>query len=453
MDNIGDVIPVSITTRALTHNFSLEEKARREAALKNKDFYYDKADKYIDPVTTDVDIAVVNMVRVITKKRTSLLYAEDLVRDFDGPSQSVDFLTNFYAHINIDKFLYATDIMAELTGTGLVHIAKADNEFGIKLMLFDGSEVSVLSNPEDPNMADAISLIRLYDKLIDKTGKMHVERVLEQQIWTDRAVTVYSVGTSGSTPQLQRTESHELAAIPFVPFKGEDIEGQYMGHSSATNWRKLNDTYNRLLTHLSYMIKMQSATPIVLEGFESGEGVMVHPGRAINMPIGAKATVLDFNPKIADTLSAIQYVEEKIYDTASIPKVTVLGGKATSGRELMIQWFPLIQVYRDKEVRFMRYELNLANTILTLVGLPIIDNMVVNYPEQSVLPLSTEEDNLERDILLNLKTPIDEVMRRNPELSEEEAEAAVLANQEFNNNNKEQPSQEEEDAANGREDI
>jgi hypothetical protein len=432
MNNFGESIPVAITSRALTHNFSNEEKDRRTAALTNKDFYYDKGDKYINPVTPDVDISVVNLVRVITKKRTSLLYSQPLVREYEGPNASINFIEDFYNYIQIDKFLYSTDIMAELTGTGLVHISNDDNEYGIKLMLFDGSDVSVLANQNDPNIADAVSVIRMFDKLIEKNGSMQVERVLEQQIWTNNTVSVYTNNSTGSKPILEKTESHELPILPFVPFKGEDVEGQYLGHSSATNWRKLNDTYNKLLTHLGFMVKMESATPIALEGFESGEGLLIHPGRAINLPIGAKAEVLDFNPKIKETLETVQYMEDMIYNTSSVPKVTILGGNASSGRELMIQWFPLLQLYKDKAVRYKRYELNLANAILELVGLPPLEDMVIHFPEQSVLPLSTEEDNLERDIKLNLKTAIDELMRRQPELSEAEAEAAVRANQQFN---------------------
>lgn len=434
MDRVGDVVPVSITTRAVSHNFSNEEKARREEALKNKDFYYDKGDKYIDPVTPDVNVATVNLVRVITKKRTSLLYSQNLVREYDGPDVSIKWLEDFYKYMSIDKFLYAVDTMAELTGTGLVHVVTdANNPYGIKLRVFDGSEISVLSNPDDPNLADAISVIRLYDKYVSRSGEHQVERVLEQQVWTPDAVTTYMSGASGSSkPTMTGTVSIDLPVMPFVPFKGEDVEGQYIGHSAATSWRKLNDTYNNLLTHLGFMVKMESATPVAIKGFESGEGLQIHPGRALTLPIGAEAEVLNFNPKVADTLETVKYIEDKIYETSSVPKVTIIGGQASSGRELMIQWFPLLQVFKDKSVRYQRYELDMANTLLTLVGLPLIDDVKIYYPEESVLPLSTEEENLERDINLNLKTSIDELMRRNPSLSEQDAEAEIRANKMFN---------------------
>jgi hypothetical protein len=431
INSMNDSIPVSITSRALTNNFSIEEKARREEAIKNKDFYYDKADKYIDQVTPDVDIATVNLVRVITKKRTSLLYNQNLVREYDGPQSSVDFLTNFYKYMNIDKFLYAVDIVSELTGTGLVHIKSSDNEYNIKLQLFDGSEISVLPTTYDPNEPDAVSLIRMYDRLVERNGAIMSERVLEQQIWTQTSVTTYTNGYN-TNPILNNTFTHELPVMPFVAFKGEDVEGQYLGHSSCTSWRKLNDTYNHMLTHLGFMVKMESSSPIVLTGYESGEGIMVHPGRAINLPIGASANILSFNPKISDALETIKYIEDKIYDTSSVPKVTVIGGNASSGRELMIQWFPLLQVFKDKAVRYKRYEKQLADTILTLVGLPLINDINIHFPEESVLPLSTEEDNLQRDIDLNLKSPIDELMRRKPGLSEQEAEVEIRSNKSFN---------------------
>lgn len=434
METLTDSIPISIVTRSLSNNFSIEEKARREAAVANKDYYYDRADKYVKLVNSEVDAMVVNLVRSITKKRSSLLYSTSLVREFEGPDESITFLTDFYRFIHIDKFLYAVDIMSELTGTSLVHIAEAGNEFGIKLMLFDGSEISVLGNERDPNIADAISLIRVIDAFVEKTrGNPQVERILEQQIWTESAVSVYRTKSTASTsPKFTSTVTHNLPIMPFVPFKGEDVEGQYMGHAVATAWRQLGFSYNTMLTHLCYMIKMESATPIALAGYESGDGITLHPGKAICLPAGATASVMDFNPKIAETIEAIKYIEEQIYNSSSVPKCTIIGGDASSGRELMIQWFPLLQVFQDKKVRFSRYELQLANTILKLVELPEIDSINIKFPESSVLPLSTEEDNLERDIRLNLKSPIDELMRRNPQLTEADAEAEVRANSDFN---------------------
>ena len=51
-------VPDSMTQRALSHNFSLEEKSRREQMILNKDFYYGKQEQQLSLVNEDVDPAI-----------------------------------------------------------------------------------------------------------------------------------------------------------------------------------------------------------------------------------------------------------------------------------------------------------------------------------------------------------------------------------------------------------
>jgi hypothetical protein len=179
---------------------------------------------------------------------------------------------------------------------------------------------------------------------------------------------------------------------------------------------------------------MQSATPIILNGFTNGEGISVHPGTAISLPIGASAGALQLNPKIGETLEYLKYLEDKIYETSSIPKISVLGNTAgsTSGVELLIKWAPIKSIYNDKCNRYQSYELSLANMILQRLELDPIDNLTVHYPTD-YLPVDTSRETLMEDIKLGIKTPIDELLKLDHTLDEIEAEAQVRANLEFNN--------------------
>lgn len=424
--NTFDSVPQALTQRALSANFSLEEKGRREGAMLNKDFYYGKQEQSLKLVNEDVDEATLNLTKPVVKKRTSLLYKKPLVREFEGPAQSVSFLEETYKLNNIDAFLLQVDLAAELTGTSLVHpMLQADGT--IKFKMWDASAISPIASDEDAATASAISLIRLIDQLSKRSTPKNpqVQRILRSQIWTETAVVVYDDN------RIVSQETNTLGFLPFVNFKGEEVHDQYLGHATTTSIRKLNALINQLLTDLGYMIKMQSATPIALSGYQSGEGLVVHPGRAISLPTGAEAKALALNPKITEVLEVIQYLEEKIFETSSVPKVTIVGGEGESGRELLVRWFPLLSVFEEKTVRYSRYELELANMTLAVAGLPPIEEVNVNWPDEDLLPLSAEEDTLEQDIKLGIRTSIDEVMRRNPQLTEMEAQAEVLANLEF----------------------
>jgi hypothetical protein len=445
-----DSTPQAITQKALSNSFNLEEKERREEALLNKDFYYGKQEQSLHLINEDVDPIIINLTKPIIGKRTSLLYRRPLKREFSGPASSIRLLEQVYHDNAIDALLHQADLLAELTGSALVHPLSDDTlSSGMRLRLYDASQFAVTGNDGDPNTADSISLVRVVDRLInpDLQGmgerQPQVERVLLQQVWTNESVVSYE------GQNLANTETNPLGFLPFVNFKGEEVHDQYIGFPTTTIVRKLNAHINQLLTLLGYTIKMQSGTPIALTGFQSGEQVTIHPGRAISLPTGADAKVLQLTPKIQETLETINHLEQQLYATSGVPKVTVEGNNDggnthISASQLIVRWFPLLEVFKEKAVRFERYEWQLANMILAMNGMPAIEDVHIEWAEEEVLPVSHEDEMLVRDISLNLRTPIDELMRRNDFLSEAEAEALWRRNIEINSENT--PDEEPEEA-------
>lgn len=429
-----DSMPITTTQRAFSETYNLEEKERKEAAELNKNYYYGKQENDVVLMNDDVNPITMNITKPIMTKRCSLLYARPLVREFDGPTQSINYLEQVYKDNKIDSLLGKVDLYSELTGSVLIHPTIDENLPGkIRLVLYDASEFSSAGNDDDPNTADAIALTKIISRLVDGSPitsdgrkQPQIEKTILQQIWTNDSVTIYE-GNNAIASQ-----PNELGFLPFVNFQGEEVHNQYVGYPIATIVRKLNSHINQLLTHLGYTIKMQSGTPIVFSGFKSGETVVVHPGRAVNIPEGASANVLQLNPKLQESLEFVKYLEDRLYTTSSVPKITVEGGEGESGRELMVRWFPLLKVFQEKSNRYGIYEMQLANMILTIAGLPLINDLKINWPEESILPLSTQDDNLERDIKLNIKSPIDEIMRRDPHMSELDAQAEYLTNQQQN---------------------
>lgn len=426
MSNLLDSTPASITQKALVYNFSQDEKNRRNEAMLNKDFYYGNQEQSLKILNDDVDPVVLNLTATIVKKRASLLYKRPVTRKFQGPAKSRKFIEKLYKENRIASFMLAVDLASELTGSALVHVSEDESkETGYKLSLYDASTISPI---EGEDGLEALSVIKVEDRL-GKYGpdkQPSIERVIKQQVWTQGSVTTYE------GEHVISSETNELGFIPFSNFKGEEVYDQYIGHAPTNSVRKLNGQINQMLTNLGYMIKMQSATPIALTGYESGEGVTIHPGKAFSLPVGASANVLNLSPKIADTLSAISYIEEKLFETSSVPKVSVVGGEGSSGVELSVRWYPLLQVFEEKANRFQSYELDLANMILDIVGMDRLESLYIDWDMESILPVSPDVENLERDIKLNLKTAIDELMRRDPNLSELDAQAQLLANKEVN---------------------
>ena len=427
-------VPDSVTQKALSANFSVDEKARRESMITNKNFYYDKQEGELELVNSDVNPATINFTKPVIRRRSSMLYRSKLVREFEGSPQSISFLEKVYAENKIDRLMQIADLNAELTGSCLIHPTQTDRlPSGIKLKLFDSSQFSAVSNEEEPQEADAISFTKEITRLSRRSTPTNpqVEKTLVTQIWTDQAVVTYD-STNQTSHQLLASQSNDLGFLPFVNVRGEPVHNQYLGHAPATLVRKLNAVINQKLTNLLHACKMQGFSPIALTGFQSGEAVTIHPGSAISLPVGATASVLSTSPKILEMLEVLRELEEKLFETSSVPRVSIVGGEAESGRALLVRFFPLLQVFEDKSVHYEDTELELANTILRVVGLDPLDSISVQYDASGILPFGEEEDTLERDIQLSIKTPIDELMRRNPSLTEEDATAEYLANRAFN---------------------
>lgn len=441
--NALDLAPMSVTSKALSENFSLEEKARREEAARNKDFYYGKQANDVSLANEDVEPMIMNLTRPIMTKRTNMLYSRPLKREFIGPQESANYLEQIYKDNSIDALLQKVDLMAELTGSCLLHPLQDDSLKGtVRLVPYDASQFSAAGNDADPSTADAITLLRIVDRLVDnnaikQTGSPQVERVIQQQIWTTTTVT-YTSGQTTGPESIQSVIQHDLGYLPFVNFSGEEVHDQYIGFPNASNVVNMNKNINQLLTHMAYIAKMEAHTPVVAAGWQPGDSITWHAGRMIAAPSGAQVYSVDMNPKIQELLGVIQYLEDRLYATSSVPKISVEGGDGIagdSGRSLLVQWFPLLQVFQEKAVRYARYELQLANMILQLADMPLLEDVQVEFPEDGILPFSPEDETLERDLRLNLTSVLDEILKRNPQLDEKDALLQLKENRKINEEN------------------
>ncbi len=424
---LTNTVPISLTVRTNTYSFCDEEKKRREGALKNKDYFYGRQEQYVSLINEDVDPVTVNLTNPIVNKRASLLYNRPLVRVFDGPSPSIKAIESLYSKLKIDTILQQVDLSAELTGTCLLWIG-TDIDGNISLIPFDASMFSAVTESDNKTL-EALQLVSVEDVMYEQGSNIQVKRVINSQIWTNSYVYKVIDGIEQPYP-----DSNPLGYIPFVRFKAQDVISQYLGHTPTISIRQLNAYLNQMLTNLGYMIKMQSATPVVLTGFQNGEGISVHPGAAISVPNGASAGALTLNPKITETLDVIKYLEDKIYQTSCVPRISVLGDTSgsTSGVELLIKWAPITSVFVEKASRYQKYELELANMILKVLSMEPVLDVKIKWPEDNLLPIDPEREKLAEDIKFGIRTPIDEVLKLNTNLDETDAESIVMSNLKFN---------------------
>ena len=418
-----------IHEQAYLNTYTQEEKARRAVCNRNKDFYYDKQDKYVDTFNIEAKPVTIPLVRPIVDKRCSMLYRSKLVRDIVGPASSISFLESLYSDNDMDNILLQADLLSEITGTVLLSLIKDENmSSGYRIVLWNGSNISAVSDDQNTNYLDALSLIKEVQRLSSRSvnKQVQVESLTYQQIWTKDSITYYEGTTKKNTME------NPYGYIPFTAIKGREVMNQFYGFSPVTSISNMNNSINQMVSDLTYTIKLHGANPIALQGFQGGEQLIIQPGKAINLPAGATADVLEFNPKINEVLEAIKYLEQKIYEVSSVPEVSIVGSEGTSGRELLVRWYPLVQIFEEKAIRFQKYELEAANNFLAMAGLEPVESITVNYNKDEILPLSPEEDRIEEDIRLNLTNPSTILQKRNPNLTEDDANSIIIDNKEVN---------------------
>ena len=420
----------NIKDQANLNTYTSEEKARRDAGKRNKDFYYDNQEKYVSTFNIEAKPSILPLARPILDKRTSMLYNKKLTRDIRGPVASVNFLEALYSENDIDNIFLSADLYSELTGTVLLSMVEdTEKTSGYRITLWDGTNISAVSDDSNSSSLAALSLIKEVSSLSKEAShkdNIQVKTVTHQQIWTKERVFYYEGFTE------KNSVDNEYKRIPFSVIKGKEVPNQFYGFSPATSISLMNATINQLVSDLTYTIKLQSANPIVLTGFQGGESLIVQPGKAINLPVGADAKILPFKPQIEDTLNTIKFIEQKIYETSSVPEVSIVGSEGSSGRELLVRWYPLVQVFLEKAVRYQKYELEAANNFLFMAGFEPIQSIHVNYDKNSILPLNPEEDKLKEDVSLNLTNPAKILRERDPHLTEQEAAAIIKKNKETN---------------------
>lgn len=424
-----DPFKPNLYEHALLNTYTQEEKARRSSMDRNKDFYYNKHDKYVETFSIEAKPVTLFISRPILKKRTSMLYRNKLVREITGPSASVAFLENLYSDNDIDNIYLQADLLSELTGTALLSmVADEDKQSGYRITLWDGANISAVPDGDDVSQLAALSLVKEINTLSkgSKEDQINVETVTHQQIWTKDIIAYYDGYTKRSILD------NELGFIPFSVIKGEEVANQFYGFSPATSVSLMNLSINQMLSDLAYTIKLQAANPIALSGFQGGEQLTIQPGKAINLPAGAEAKVLQMNPQIQDVLDSIRYLEQKLYETSSVPEVSIVGSEGTSGRELLVRWYPLLQVFEEKAIRFHKYELDSANNFLRIAGLEPIESIAINYDKTNLLPFDPSDDTREEDIKLNLTNPAELLRKDKPNLTEQESLSIIKDNEVIN---------------------
>jgi len=174
--------------------------------------------------------------------------------------------------------------------------------------------------------------------------------------------------------------------------------------------------------------------------------------KSFALPENATASVLDRNPKIADTVDAIQRIVQWVSQTYNVNMKFEISGTAPSGFSLLVENTDLIEAREDdievakiaeqKIYRIIQRQtevFDVRDSFGNKFKLPKLtkDNKLsIDFQEGINFPIDRKEEDerWEWKFKWNIATPIDRIQSENPDLDEEAAYEKWQKNKKLNRN-------------------
>ena len=266
------------------------------------------------------------------------------------------------------------------------------------------------------------------------------------QVWTEKAV--YELDQNGALVGGEDPKEHYCDKVPVCLFREptHDLLSQF-GTVTASDIVYANENLNILLSDLARIVSHQSFSLLVttnIDGeIETGPGARIDATQTDpERPVTAEYKHPD--AKIREIQEIVTHRIEQMIQIGRIPKAVVMPDKtAESGVHLMIQWFPIQKAFEEAKATYTDNERRLAETTALVLSrwrtksetadVPDVD-FEIDFDDTRVIPTDPTDlrEQETHDLQHQMITPVDMMIRRNPDLNEEEAKAKYLENKALN---------------------
>lgn len=384
-------------------------------------------------------LAYVNYTQLIIKERGSILYKTPPVRTVEKAGGIGDKLIELYErpeNTSKGKFM-AFHRNALLGGTVAVVPYPDFVNQTVVLRGFPRKTFHAIHDPFNGRMLGFVIFGTRYNPETRKDEAFY-------QVWTEEAI--YNLDDQ---KRIVAKEEHYCGEIPVCLFRenNDDLSELHYGMITASDLVNGNEDVNIKLSDLSFVAETQ-AFSVLFTANIAGEIRVGARGRinAANVTEDQKVIAEYLNPgaQIAELQVILTAAIETLFMTGRIPKGVVMpDDTTTSGVHLKIQWFPVQKLFEEAKVVYGDNERRLAqkNALVLSRWLPKAPGAKVpeidfyaDFNEKNVIPRDDESAQArdEWDLQTGLKSPVDILMERNPDLDEDDAVAEYERVQELN---------------------
>jgi Phage portal protein, SPP1 Gp6-like len=191
----------------------------------------------------------------------------------------------------------------------------------------------------------------LYGLTLDQ--RQPSQRITE--VWTESRFLLF-IGA-----QRVRDEPNPYGFIPFVIYPNLRKPHQFWGESDIANVRETVQELNRAFTQLSSILEVSGNPIAVLEGISEAKDIAVEPGAVWELPLDAKAYILDLlsHGGMDLHLKYIDLLYRTLHDLGESPR-TAFGGSASpniAALAMQLDLDPIIKKVRRKQlIRTVAYK-------------------------------------------------------------------------------------------------
>lgn len=290
------------------------------------------------------------------------------------------------------------------------------------LPVYPGHIVHVAYDPENPRQIVQLVERRMDDGNPDpSTGKAPI---LGYWFWTvDEFAFVDQEGAYITPPQ-----RNAYRAIPYVRWIGEPVIGERTGLSYIRDLIPLAKALINRLSELDQLVIDQTFSTLVTAGHEKptfGTGTK----RWVGLQQGGTAEYITPDPRIEAVEAAVDGIIQRMCETVGVPRSLLQGGIASSGRQLELEMWQLVQ--RVQRIRSINIdsERELCRLVCLVgathrLGLPPSPDVEVEFDSQ-ILPtdrqVERQEDRADVDNIPPLMTREDYVRKYRSGLNTDEA--------------------------------
>ncbi len=431
----------------------ISEERKHEMALIGKawDFYNGDQEKYCkqyrgekDDDFIDKDKPTFNYTRRVIDEYVRGVFAKPVVVSMDEEKDQKRWekIITPMTFFSIIPFFKKTQRIAEISDTCLVMVRYNPITKQTYFEDIRGEFVVFLPDDDNPKEIGTLIIHYLYDTGEADPSTRLVKRV---EVWNKEKWAIYL-----HTPYLNETKivdsgDNPYGFIPAVRFQPQEDDNTFYGISTVNDIVKINEIYNNLWTSLARIVVMQSFSILVVT--TDGElEVIVAPTRFIKFEQSEKnssdAKYITPDPKIEEVRKVLLDLKSELQNLSQVPGeiISQTGGSSfpQSGYALRIKRVPIENLWEDRR---MSYGPSLQKLIQMSIivdeyntsegSTRLFTDIKTTIRFTSTIPgLDPQEQAIkdEQELKYGVISPVDLMIRAQPNLSREDAKKKVIAN-------------------------